>query len=176
MRGRLKRGRRDRLQETPEITSYMYASSAGSNLDFGLMPNQGVVSWGLGHAQKQAPNDKHAEEAIAKLAQQLQQKKEKGEQKVSQQRRIVQIYIVDPDERVPLKHALLYSDSKPHFTDLTDQELYFELDMKDILEKHNEKRVGILNKKASEQSGKDIFLDPVKLRDLKMAVVNVATF
>lgn len=93
-----------------------------------------------------------------------------------QNRRIVQVFIVDPNEDVPLENSLLYQDEKPHLTDLTDQELFFELDIKAILEKHNTMRVLIPNKEASEGKAKDVFLEPAKIRDLKMTVVNVAAF
>jgi hypothetical protein len=91
-------------------------------------------------------------------------------------RRIVQVFIADPNENVPLDHSLLYQDDKPHLTDLTDQELFFDLDIKSILEKHNEYRVTVVDKDASEGKNKDIMLEPAKVRDLRMTVVNVATF
>jgi len=61
-------------------------------------------------------------------------------------------------------------------TDLNDMELYYEIDMKTILEEHNEKRVKMKDKEASNKFGKDIFLEPVKIRDLTMTVVNIAIF
>lgn len=93
-----------------------------------------------------------------------------------QNRRIVQVFIADPNENVPLDKALLYQDEKPHLTDLTDQELFFELDIKDILAKHNEFRVTVVDKEASEGKNKDVLLEPAKIRDLRMTVVSVATF
>lgn len=93
-----------------------------------------------------------------------------------QTRRIVQVFIADPNENVPLEKALLYQDEKPHLTDLTDQELFFELDIKEILLKHNEFRVTVVDKEASEGKNKDVLLESAKIRDLKMTVVSVATF
>src|ERR1051326_5789570 len=61
-------------------------------------------------------------------------------------RRIVQVFIADPNESVPLENSLLYQDEKPHLTDLTDQELFFEIDIRSILEKHNKYRVTVVNK------------------------------
>lgn len=86
-------------------------------------------------------------------------------------RRIVKIFIIDPDTNIDLKDAVLYQGPE-ELTDLTDQELFFELDIKNLLKDHNEKRVKILNKKATEKAGKDVFLDAIKVRDLTM-VVNV---
>jgi len=87
-------------------------------------------------------------------------------------RRLVQVFIADPDENVPLKSALIYSGEQK-FTDATDQELFYEIDIKSILEKHNAERVQFVNKKVKERTE---YLEPVKIRDLKMVVVSIATF
>lgn len=87
-------------------------------------------------------------------------------------RRLVQVFIADPDENVPLEQSLLYSGDQK-LTDATDQELFFEIDIKSILDKHNSSRVKIINKKVKERTE---HLEPAKIRDLKMVVVNVASF
>lgn len=87
-------------------------------------------------------------------------------------RRLVQVFIADPDENVPLEQSLLYSGDQK-LTDATDQELFFEIDIKSILDKHNSSRVKIINKKVKERTE---HLEPEKIRDLKMVVVNVASF
>lgn len=87
-------------------------------------------------------------------------------------RRIVQVYIADPSEDVPLKDSVLYTGEQK-MTDLTDQELFFEIDIKSILEAHNANRAKIINKKIKERTE---YLEPVKVRDLKMVVVTVAEF
>lgn len=87
-------------------------------------------------------------------------------------RRIVQVYIADPSEDVPLANAVLYT-GKQQMTDLTDQELFFEIDIRDLLAEHNEKRAKIINKKVKDRTE---YLEPVKVRDLKMVVVTVASF
>lgn len=89
-----------------------------------------------------------------------------------QARRLVQVFIADPDENVPLDKSLLYSGEQK-LTDLTDQELFFEIDMKSILETHNAFRITLINKKVKERAEN---LEPVKIRDLRMVVVDVATF
>ena len=91
------------------------------------------------------------------------------------QRRIVQVFIVDQDERVPLDSALLYQGEQM-LTDATDKELFFEIDVKDLLERHNEQRAKILDKEASARLGRDVYLEPTRIRDLKMVVVTIATF
>ena len=87
-------------------------------------------------------------------------------------RRLVKVVIVDPNENVPLEDCVLYSGSEK-LTDATDQELFFEIDIKRILDEHNAKRVKIIDKKVKERTEN---LEPAKIRDLKMVVVNVATF
>lgn len=91
-------------------------------------------------------------------------------------RRIVQVFIADPNDNVPLERSLLFQDDKPRLTDLTDQELFFEIDIRSVLQKHNEYRVTLRDKAASERSSKDINLEAAKIRDLKMTVVCVAQF
>ena len=87
-------------------------------------------------------------------------------------RRYVQVFICDPNENVPLETCLLYK-GEPKLTDLTDQELFFEIDIKSVLEKHNEKRVGYVDKSVKERTD---HLDPARIRDLKMTVVTIAGF
>lgn len=87
-------------------------------------------------------------------------------------RRLVQVFIADPDENIPLEKSLLYTGSQK-LTDATDQELYFEIDIKTMLEKHNAERTKIVNKKVKERTE---YLEPARVRDLRMVVVNVATF
>lgn len=94
---------------------------------------------------------------------------------MTSQRRIVQVFIADTNDNVPLDDSVLYQ-GKEKLTDLNDMELYFEVPMQEILKAHNEKRVKWLDKEATKRSGKDVFLEAVKIRDLKMAVVVVATF
>lgn len=89
--------------------------------------------------------------------------------------RIVQVFIADTNENVPLDQSVLFKGEQK-LTDLTDTELFFEVPMAEILKAHNDKRVTWADKEASKRSGKDVLLDPVKIRDLKMVVVTVAQF
>lgn len=90
-------------------------------------------------------------------------------------RRLVQVFIVDPDDDLPLEDALLYQGEQK-LTDLTDQELFFEIEIKKIMDVHNKKRAKTLDKDTMKVTGKESFLDPVRIRDLKMTVVEVAVF
>lgn len=94
------------------------------------------------------------------------------EKKPMPTRRLVKVIIVDPNENVPLEDCVLYSGEEK-MTDATDQELFFEIDIKNILDTHNAKRVKLIDKKVKERTEN---LEPAKIRDLKMVVVNVAAF
>lgn len=87
-------------------------------------------------------------------------------------RRLVKVVIVDPDEMVPMDKCVLYSGDET-MTDLTDQELFFEIEIKSLLDKHNEERKKIVNKDIKERTE---YLEPIKVRDLKMVVVEIAKF
>lgn len=87
-------------------------------------------------------------------------------------RRLVQVFIADPDENVPLVDTLLYSGVQ-QLTDATDEELFYEVDIKTILAAHNAKRIKMVNKKVKERTE---YLEPAKIRELRMVVVTVASF
>lgn len=89
--------------------------------------------------------------------------------------RIVKVFIADSNENLPLEKRVIYSGEEK-LTDLTDQELFFEVPIADLLAKHNEVRAATVDKKQAEKFGRDIFLEPARIRDLKMVVVNVAAF
>ena len=91
------------------------------------------------------------------------------------QRRVVQVFVCDPNENVPLDKCLLYKGDQK-LTDCTDQELYYELNIKDILNTHNADRIKMIDKESTKKVGKDIFLEAAKIRDLKMIVVTLAQF
>lgn len=88
------------------------------------------------------------------------------------ERRLVRVVMVDPNDDVPTEIALLY-DSKEVFTDKTDQELYFDIPVADLLESHNDKRTKIVDKKVKERTE---YLEPARIRDLKMLVITLAKF
>jgi hypothetical protein len=89
--------------------------------------------------------------------------------------RIVKIFIADPNENLPLEKRVLFSGDE-QLTDLTDQELFYEVPIADLLAKHNDVRKATVDKKQAEKFGRDIFLEPARIRDLKMVVVTVAQF
>ena len=87
-------------------------------------------------------------------------------------KRLVRVFISDPNPNLSLDDCLLYRGSE-HLTDSTDQELYFELNIKELLDKHNAKRVKVVDKSIKDRTE---YLEPVKIRDLRMVVVEIATF
>lgn len=123
-------------------------------------------SWTFVESQDMNLDLRTAEDAVKNII-------NKGE--LMPNRRVVQVYVVDPDERVPVESAMLY-EGEPKFTDATDQELFFELPIKDLLDEHNVTRQGLTDEKASLTTGRDITLKPIRIRDLKMTVVTLAAF
>ena len=94
----------------------------------------------------------------------------KGE-KVMPKKRLVQVFIADPDQKMPLDNSMLY-EGKSFLTDSDDEELFFDLPIKELLTKHNEKREKTLDKKHKSER----YLEPIRIRDLKMTVVTLAEF
>jgi len=93
----------------------------------------------------------------------------------SMSKRLVRVFLVDPNESVPLDSSMLYkSDEK--LTDLTDQELFFEIPVQELLTKHNALRVTLVDKAGSKRSNKDVMLEPAKIRDLTMTVLVLETW
>jgi hypothetical protein len=87
-------------------------------------------------------------------------------------KRLVRVFVVDPDEAIDIDKSLLY-DSKEKMTDLDDQELFFEIEIKELLAKHNEYRGTVIDKDVKERTE---HLEPIRIRELKMTVVTLAEF
>lgn len=90
-------------------------------------------------------------------------------------RRIVQVFIVDTDTRVPLEKCLLYRGEQK-ITDATDEELFYEIEVKSLLDEHNLYRQGVIDEKATQRVGRDVYLSDIKIRNLTMTVVETAKF
>lgn len=97
---------------------------------------------------------------------------EKAKMAAKNQRRMVQVFIMDPDPAVPLNDAMVYRGDQ-HLTEATDQELFFELPMKQLLDEHNARRSKVINKKVLDRTE---YLEPTRIGNLSMVVVNVAVF
>lgn len=144
--------------ETPQMTSSSYASTS---LDLNQLMAVNAVGGILGQ-----PN------GIARALHFPNHPVVNKEPEVMSSRRLIQVLIADPNENVPLDMCLLHKGEQK-LTDLTDQELFFEIDIKTILDAHNEKRIKLVDKKVKERTEN---LEPARIRDLKMTVVTVAQF
>lgn len=88
--------------------------------------------------------------------------------------RIVRVIVVDTNENIPLKDRVVHMGEE-QLTDSDDTELFFGLNMTELLAKHNERRVTFKDKKQSK-GDTIVMLEPARIRDLTMTVVDVATF
>lgn len=166
------------MRETPTIAASAYGSATTPvNLaQFAAVNNAAMQQLGLGHQQLGLGHKmldwQHKAAALRDAAAVSPYPITKEEEPMANQRRLVQVFIADPDDNVPLADALIYR-GEPVFTDLTDQELFFDIDLKGALDAHNAKRTKMVNKKVKERTE---HLEPARIRDLKMTVVNIATF
>lgn len=148
--------------ELPAISASTYSSTP---LNMMAMLNQAGQAGALGRAQA-VDWQKEVLRAIPQPAI-IQEPKP-----MSSQTRLVQVFIADTNDNIPLDKRLLHSGEQK-LTDLTDQELFFEIDIKSMLDKHNEVRKATVNKAVKERTE---YLEPARIRDLKMTVVTIAQF
>jgi hypothetical protein len=154
--------------ETPRITTSTYGSSI--SMQQSNLLQQGVAA--VNHLNQKA-NPLRRVGVVAEpdqfvFAAQAQEQKPMA----NPPRRLVQVFIVDPSESIPLDDCLLHR-GELKLTDLTDQELFFEVDIKAILDAHNAKRTKLVDKSVKERTE---HLEPARIRDLRMQIVTVATF
>mgnify|MGYP001564396029 CR=1 FL=1 len=88
--------------------------------------------------------------------------------------RVVRVFLVDPDERIPLEKRILHR-SEEMTTDATDQELFFGIPVQDLLKTHNAMRTAIKWKDA-DAKGEAEPLKEIRIRDLVMTVTTIAEF
>lgn len=173
--------------DTPQISNSGYASNAISLTEGGW--NAQTIGISSGSSTGIAPAVEHGmRRSILRAhampdrldflqAQELDQdlNEERNLIMPQNQRRIVQVFIADPNENVPLDQAVIYKGEQK-LTDSTDQELFFEINLAPLLAAHNEKRFKLIDKEASKHAGKDIYLEPARIRDLRMVVTDIAKF
>jgi hypothetical protein len=85
--------------------------------------------------------------------------------------RIARVIIADTNESLPLDKRILYMGEEK-LTDLTDNELFFELPMADLLVEHNKVRTATKDKASKDGE----MLPAARIRDLRMVVVDIAKF
>lgn len=154
------------MSETPTISKSCYATNA---IDMNAL-QMGNVVFGGQQVWEHIPQNRLMNQLFPQQHQQ-----QETTMPTNTSRRFVQVFIADPNENVPLEESVLFKGDQK-LTDLTDTELFFEVPIAETLKAHNEKRVKWLDKDASKKAGKDVLLDPVKIRDLKMVVVTIAQF
>lgn len=153
------------MLETPTITTAGHTHTA-YNLASDLRQGALVGGYELGTSTGETARDQAFLQALG-------QYKLKQEIAPMAARRLVQVFIADPNENIPLESSLLYSGEQK-FTDATDQELFFEIDINSILKKYNaDVRTKAVDKKVKDRTE---YLEPAKIRDLKMVVVKIAEF
>lgn len=76
-----------------------------------------------------------------------------------EQRRIVRVFITDPDNDLPLDSCVLYQSAEM-LTDKTDSEIFLAAGIPELLEQHNVKRNGLS-------------LKAIRARDLRMVVATL---
>lgn len=161
--------------ETPTITGAAYATSAYDTVQLiannGLVPGvptadaaQMLEKWHDERDQLRRITSGYTRPPITQITKEV--------KKVTM--RIVRVFIADPDqdENLKVEDRLLYKGDEK-LTDATDQELFFEVDIKTILDQHNVKRTATRNKQVKD---KVEMLEPIRIRDLKMVVTTVASF
>lgn len=84
-------------------------------------------------------------------------------------RRNVKIIIADPHPDIPLDKCVLMQTGE-FVTDSSDQELFFELPITEMLKRHNELRVTVNDKEKTNRFAREMKLEPARVRDLKMIV------
>lgn len=81
-------------------------------------------------------------------------------------RRIVEIFITDPNQWVPLDHAVIYHAER-FASDKPDSELFMAIPIVELTAEYNKKRVTFQDKSFRES---DVFLEEIKPRDLRFVV------
>lgn len=156
-------------QEMPEISSTAYVTTTSGMQD---MAGNAVVLAGNPQAfDLRGPdvgpgNRRVMLDVLNKAATELESNED------DYMKRIVRVLIVDSDEEVPAEQSVLH-DSGEMLTDADDQELFFEINIKKILEKHNEIRGKIVDPEYTDRTE---YLQPLRIRELKMQVVVIAQF
>jgi len=157
----------NQMQELPEISSHTaYITTTAQTAD----PEAGVRRINLGNQQNMV--GAHVFEKTMDGLKKAVDEAEFYEDDDMSGKRLVRVFVVDPDDRIDIEQSLLY-DSKEILTDQDDQELFFEIEIKELITKHNEYRATVIDKDVKDRTE---HLEPVRIRELKMMVVTLADF
>lgn len=90
--------------------------------------------------------------------------------------RVVRVFLADTDVRVPVEKRMIYA-SDEMTTDATDEELFFSIAVKDLLDAHNKARAEVKWEEDTDTGTKErTGLKPLRIRELSMQVTTVAQF
>lgn len=163
------------MNELPTLMSATYGGVGAANMMYHPMGGGADVLAPWNQPFKQAEPDDFGKKLGQFIkAQQAQAAAPQPQKEAPQmnQKRLVRVVMVDPHKDVPPESSLIY-DSKEVFTDKTDQELFFDMPVAQLLKDHNEKRTKIVNKDVKDRTE---YLEPARVSHLKMLVVTLATF
>ena len=90
--------------------------------------------------------------------------------------RVVKIFVADRHPDIPLESAIVYESPKSFATEMTNSELYHTINIMELLNLHNEFRVGLLDKEATKTAGREVYLEAIRIRDLDMQVTAFTEF
>lgn len=84
--------------------------------------------------------------------------------------RVVQQYLTDRNDNIPLEKRVLYKGNE-FLTDLSDDELRYNVPVMDLLRAHNEYRVTVRDKAYKD---KEVFLEEARPGELCLTTVTLA--
>lgn len=90
-------------------------------------------------------------------------------------RRLVEIIAVDRDVNVPFDKAVIFQGER-RITDLSDHELMFEAKLDEALATYNQYRVTVRDEDRSATARSDVYLKPLRLKDLRAIVITHAAW
>lgn len=171
-------------QELPTINQFSNVSNTYALGDFGAgLTTSGA--FGVGHIsyspdfenrRKQVEDYKYLDAVLAKRKEPesiLTQAFKEAIKNVAKAR-VIQVFIADNDCNIEVAKRLLYKGEQL-FTDLSDQDLFYDIEIKALITKHNEYRATVLNESKSTATEK-VFLKPIKVSELSMVVAVLAEF
>lgn len=99
-----------------------------------------------------------------------------GDTKMSKLRTL-NLTLVDNNENLKAKAKIVFQSLNyvtEHTNDQTIQQILMSGDVAKALEKHNNKRTGVVDKAILRNTGRDVMLEEVEIFDLEWQVVQVA--
>jgi len=89
-------------------------------------------------------------------------------------KRLVRVFIVDPNQSVPIERSVLY-DGKEFWTDLDDQDLILQIDLPNLLKTHNVYRTTLPDLYAQRTAGATCNLEAATVMDIKTGIMTLCS-